>query len=153
MTNLLAAADQVRTSGRLFAPAGDAAIAMIAPSDLAAAAVVALTEDGHEGRTHVLTGPAALTYTQVAEALSRATGRSVGYVDIPPQAALAALVEAGLPPAAAEQVVAVFGALRDGSQARTTPDVRRLTGQDPRSLDAFAGEVTDLFLPDTARSA
>ena len=88
MTNLLGAAEQVRQQGMLFAPAGGARIAMIDPADVAAAAAVALTTDGHDGSTYVLTGPEAITYTQVAADLSAATGRPVGFVDIPPEAAV-----------------------------------------------------------------
>ena len=43
MTNLLGAAEHVRSQGMLFAPAAGARIAMIHPADVAAAAAVALT--------------------------------------------------------------------------------------------------------------
>jgi uncharacterized protein YbjT (DUF2867 family) len=38
--------------------------------------------DTHAGRTHLVTGPAALTYAEVAEVLGRVLGRSVRYVDL-----------------------------------------------------------------------
>jgi uncharacterized protein YbjT (DUF2867 family) len=138
MTNLLAAADQVRHQGMFFAPAADARIAMIDPHDVAAVAAVALTADGHGGQTYVLTGPEAITYQRVARELSAVTGRSVGYVDIPDEAATAALIEAGLPPFVAQQVVTVFGELRAGVQAAATDTVQALTGQSARSFAAFA---------------
>ncbi len=148
MTNLLGAADQVRQQGMLFAPAADARIAMIDPGDVAAAAAVVLTENGHHGQTYVLTGPEAMTYHRVAEDLSAAIGRRVGFVDIPPAAASAALVDAGLPPFAAEQVVRVFDALRDGAQSTTTDTVRALTGTAARSFAAFARDYGGAFVTD-----
>jgi uncharacterized protein YbjT (DUF2867 family) len=45
----------------------------------AAAAVAALTELGHEGKIYRITGPQALTYQEVAEILSDATGKKVRY--------------------------------------------------------------------------
>ncbi len=63
MTNLLAAAQTVRYTGRVIAPAGSARIAMIDPRDVADAAAVALTEDGHDGRCYTLTGSEAVTRT------------------------------------------------------------------------------------------
>jgi len=58
---------------------------------------VALTQDGHDGRTYTLTGPDAVTYEQVAEALSAAIGRPVEYVDVPDPAAREGMVRAGIP--------------------------------------------------------
>ncbi len=45
----------------LFTPAGDAKVTLIDPRDVAAVAAVVLTQDGHEGRTYPLTGPAPMT--------------------------------------------------------------------------------------------
>ena len=145
MSNLFAAAEHVRTAGMLFAPAGDARIAMTHPGDVAAAAAVALTADGHEGATYVLTGPDALTYAEVAADLSAATGRSVGYADVPPEAFSSGLLAAGLPPFVVEQLVEVFAALRRGEQAEPTDAVQRLTGWPPRSLATWAATYADAF--------
>ena len=56
MTNLLAAAEQIRAGGPLVAPAGQGRVAMIDPRDVAAVAAAVLVGDGHEGRTYELTG-------------------------------------------------------------------------------------------------
>jgi uncharacterized protein YbjT (DUF2867 family) len=82
-TNLLGSAETIRSQGRLFAPVDGARIPMIDPRDVAAVAAVALTADGHEGQTHVLTGPDAITYEDIARELSTATGRHVEFVDVP----------------------------------------------------------------------
>jgi uncharacterized protein YbjT (DUF2867 family) len=152
MTNLLSAAETVRTQGTLLAPAGTSRIAMIDPADVAGAAAVALTTDGHDGRTYVLTGPEAITYEQVAADLSTATGRRVVFVDIPPEAAGPALVEAGLPPFAAEQVLRVFDELRRGEQAVTTCAVHDLTGRPARSFSDFARTHAHMFTGQQAAS-
>ncbi len=145
MTNLLQSAGQVRGAGMLFAPAGQARIAMVDPRDVADAAAVTLMADGHEGRTYVLTGPQALTFEQVARHLSAATGREVGYADVPPDAALAGLVEAGVPELFAQQVVNIFAELRDGLQEHTTNAVRALTAREAKTLRAFMTEHASAF--------
>jgi uncharacterized protein YbjT (DUF2867 family) len=145
MTNLLEAADQVRLGSMLFAPAGSGRIAMIDPRDVAQAAAAALTSDGHEGRTYVLTGPQAVTYEQVARHLSTATGRQIGYADVPPEAALMGLTEAGVPPFAAQEIVNAYAALRRGDQERTTNAVRALTGREARTLRDFAADHATAF--------
>ena len=139
MTNLLAAAPQVREQGMLFAPAGETGIAMIHPADVAAVAAVALTDDTVAPGTHVLTGPEAIGYAQVAAELSAATGRRVGYLDVPPEAARGAMIEAGLPAVVADQVVAVFDTLRAGGQSTTAASVPDLTGRQARTLADFLG--------------
>ena len=83
MSNLLAAASQVAAEGRLYAPAGEARIAMIDPRDVGAAAAAVLSSPGHERQTYLLTGPRPITYAEVAAGLSPATGSRVEFVDVP----------------------------------------------------------------------
>jgi uncharacterized protein YbjT (DUF2867 family) len=145
MTNLLANAETVTQTGRLFAPAGAAAITYVDPRDVAAAAAAALAEDGHEGSTYTLTGPEAITYERIADALSAATDRSIEYVDVPDAAARHAMLEAGLPALMADTIVDVFATQRAGSMARTTDAVKALTGREPRAFAQFARDHAALF--------
>ncbi|MFZ3474632.1 NmrA family NAD(P)-binding protein [Streptomyces sp. 4.24] len=138
MSNVLGSAATIRQAGRFFLPAGDARIAMVDPYDVATAAVAALVTAEHDGSTHVLTGPEAITYTEVARRLSSALGRPIEYVDVPGEAAAAAMTQAGLSQWLAEQVVAVFGALRGGLNTSTTGAVRHLTGREPHTFEEFA---------------
>jgi uncharacterized protein YbjT (DUF2867 family) len=143
MTNLLTAAEPVREHGVLPAPAGDGAVAMIDPRDVAAVAAVALTGDGHAGRTYRLTGPEALTYARIAETLH------AEYVDVPPEAARRELEAAGMPDWLVDHLDGAFALIRSGALAETTDLVRALTGRDPRDFAAFARDHAPLF----ARSA
>jgi uncharacterized protein YbjT (DUF2867 family) len=147
MTNVLAGAEQVAREGGLYAPAGTARIAMIDPRDVGAAAAAALTTAGHDGRTYVLSGPTAITYAEVAAALSAATGRDVRYVDVSDAAARQAMVEQGVPDFVAQQVVDVFAMLRLGVAEEVTGAVQSLTGRPPRDFAAFAHDHAALFAP------
>lgn len=147
MSNLLASAATVQHTGKLFAPAGGAKIAMIDPADVARAAAVALTEAGHVGRTYTVTGPEAITYDDVAAELSAATGRSIEFVDVPDQAMRDALLQAGTPSWLADQLVAIFERLREGAAAQTTEAVHALTGKPPRGIRAFVTDHTQAFQP------
>ena len=97
MSNLLAAAAQVAAEGRLYAPAGQARVAMIDPRDVGAAAAALLSSRGHEGQTYLVTGPEAITFAQVAAGLSAAVGRGIEFTDIPGEAAEQAMIAGGLP--------------------------------------------------------
>jgi uncharacterized protein YbjT (DUF2867 family) len=85
------------TEGKFFAAAADAKVSAIDVRDIALAAAAALTGHGHEGRAYDLTGPDALTHTEMAEQLSEAIGRLVTFVDVPSEAMRGALLNAGLP--------------------------------------------------------
>lgn len=147
MSNVLAGADRVAHEGRLFAPAGEAAIAMIDPRDVGAAAAAVLTTPGHDGKTHVLTGPEAITYEQAAADLSVATGREVEYIDVPDEAAKQAMIEGGLPEFVAKEIVQVFVMLRQGVGRQVTPTVEELTGSPARDFASFARDHARLFAP------
>ncbi len=149
MTNLLAHAPAVSATGMLFAPAADAAIAFVDPRDVAEVAVVALTEPGHEGATYQLTGPAAVTFEQVAAAL----GDSVTYRPVSDDTARAAMVAEGVPPMFADAVVAIFAAQREGAMSRVTDTVERLTGRPARTIADFAREYADAFRPAAVSAA
>ena len=98
MHNLFANADAVRHTGKLFAPADDARIAMIDRRDVAAAAAVLLTDERHHEPMYTISGPAAIMYRDVAASLSAATGHNIMFVHIPDEAAHAALRDSGACP-------------------------------------------------------
>ncbi len=148
MTNLLAAAEGIRHQNMLFAPAEGARISMIDPQDVASAAAVALTSDGHDGQTYVLTGPEVVTYEQVARELSAATGQAISFVAVPDEAAQQAMIATGLPEFVATQIIAVFGALRRGAYNQISDTVRTLTGLEPRSFAQFAHDHASFFQKD-----
>jgi uncharacterized protein YbjT (DUF2867 family) len=141
MTNVLAAAQPIREQGILPAPAGDRAVAMIDPRDVAAVAVVVLTGDCHEGRSYRLTGPEPITYARIAEELG------VDYVDVPPEAARVGLEAAGMPDWLVDHLDRAFALIRCGALAETTDVVRALTGGEPRDFASFARDYADAFPP------
>ncbi len=147
MSNLLGAAEEVSHAGRLRAPAGEARIAMIDPRDVARAAAAVLTGATDGGGTYLLTGPEAITYDQVADVLSAATGSAVEFVDVTDEHARDGMIDAGMPDFIAEQIVEVFRQLRQGVAERTTSTVKSLTGRPPRSFAEFARDHAPLFAP------
>lgn len=72
-------------AGVVSAPHGDGAMALVDVRDVAALAVKALTEPGHEGRLYEVSGPQALTMWDMADALSKVLGRPVSYVEGSPR--------------------------------------------------------------------
>ena len=133
-------------TGTFYANAGTARLSMVDTRDVAAVAAAALTEPGHAGGHYEVTGPEALSYTDVAVRLSRALGRSVSYVDAPDDAVEPALRAAGLSEWFAGALVGLYQDYRrsgpDGYAAQVSGTVPRVTGRPARSLDGLLAEIS-----------
>lgn len=80
--NTLMWAKQIRESGVVRWPYGEASRSLIHEHDIAAVAIRTLTEDGHTGARYVLTGPEALTQIEQSHAIGEAIGRSVRWEEL-----------------------------------------------------------------------
>jgi uncharacterized protein YbjT (DUF2867 family) len=69
MQNLLWSADTIKARGEFYGTLGATPASHVDARDIARVIAAALTEpiDRHAGRVHLVTGPAALTFAQVAE--------------------------------------------------------------------------------------
>ncbi|NBM18007.1 NAD(P)H-binding protein [Streptomyces sp. GC420] len=137
-------ADSVR-AGELVFPAGGVAEPFVDAGDLAEVLAAALTEGGHAGRIHEVTGPRLLTWGEAMAEISAATGREVRYVPVPAKDYGAALEEFGVPAGEADLLVEVFTGLLDGRNAHLSEaesgEVRRLLGRAQRDFADFAREA------------
>jgi len=138
MTNLLPNAGQIAATGKIFMPAGEARIGMVDPADTGRVGAVVVASDGHEGQTYTVTGPESVGFAQVAEAISAATGRTIGYVDVPPEAARAAMATAGLPDWLPDFLDRLFARFRAGEFGDVADTVERLTGSPATAIEEFA---------------
>jgi uncharacterized protein YbjT (DUF2867 family) len=135
----------ITAKGAMFLPMEEARIASIDVGDITEIAARVLTSSGHEGKTYPLTGPEALTMTEVAEKLSAATGKTIRYVNVPPDAARQAQLAAGMPPYLADALFELFAERRNGKEAKVWPDAQALLGRLPTSFDEFAGRNAAVF--------
>ena len=138
----------ITAKGAMFLPMEDASIASIDVGDIAEIAAKVLTGSGHEGKTYPLTGPQALTMTEVAEKLSTATGKTIRYVNVPPEAARQAQLAAGMPPYLADALFELFAERRNGKEATVWPNAQALLGRLPTSFDEFAKRNAAVFRGD-----
>ena len=125
----------VSPDGAIRGPAGDGRVAAILREDVAAGVAVVLGSEGHDGRTYDLTGPSAFSLAEAAELIARATGRPVRYEDETDEEAYASRAGYGAPDWQVEAWVTTYHAIRDGSLAGVSPDLRRLTGRSATSLE------------------
>ncbi|MBL8588474.1 MAG: NAD(P)H-binding protein [Methylobacteriaceae bacterium] len=104
--------------GAFVGAAGEGRIAAAARADYAEAAAVALLDEAHAGKTYELAGDSAFTLAELAAELSRQSGKTIPYRNLPEADYAAALAGFGLPEAFAKaiaswDVAAARGALFD----------------------------------------
>jgi len=124
-------------AGVLPMPGGDIAEPIIDIEDIADVAVAALTEGGHKGRLYEVSGPRLMTFAEMAEVLSEATGRRIQHIPISFEDFHANVAAAG-----GDFVADVFTAIAretlDGRNAHTTDGVLQALGRPPRHFAEFA---------------
>lgn len=125
----------VGADGVIRGPAGEGRVAAVAQDDIADAAVVVLRDPApHAGATYDLTGPAALTLTEVAETLTAVTGREVRYQPETLEEAHASRASYGAPDWQVDAWVSTYTAIAAGEMARVSSAVADLTGRPARTL-------------------
>jgi (4-alkanoyl-5-oxo-2,5-dihydrofuran-3-yl)methyl phosphate reductase len=135
MTNaILFWADTIKTQGAFYQPTADGRWASIAPEDVAAVAVLALTTTGHEGQGYTLTGDKAMNGDEYAGVLSEVLGKPIKFVDVPPDVAQQGLLLNGMPPEYAEAVMNLMGAMRAGRGDLVTDTFEQVTRRKPISF-------------------
>jgi len=135
----------VIAQGLLQAPIGDAAVSVADARDIAAVAAAALTEDGHVDKTYTVTGPEALSHVEIATALGSAIGHPVRFESMPAKEFIAMLTGVGMPQWQAEGLAEDFAHYDRGEAGFVSPDVRQVTGANPRSVRDFANDYAEAF--------
>ena len=135
----------ILAKGALFLPMENQRIASIDIGDLAEIAALVLTNPGHEGKIYPLTGPEALTMTEVAERLSAATGKTIKYINVPPEDVRKAQLAAGVPPYIADALAELFAERRKGKESQVWPVAQTLLGRRPTSFAEFAARNAAIF--------
>jgi uncharacterized protein YbjT (DUF2867 family) len=147
-TNLIGQAEQIRAEGRMYGSAGDGRLGIVAADDCARAAAVVLSSDvaDYTGRNLKITGPEALTFTDIAACMSRALGRQIEYIDMSESEFAEGLIAAGYPEADLDmQILCHFRQMRNGNAELVTDTFREVVGEDPTSMEAWGIANASLF--------
>jgi uncharacterized protein YbjT (DUF2867 family) len=118
--------------GLLIEAPGEGAMTVIDPDDIAAVAVKALTEDGHEGQAYELTSEDSFTTAELAEMLRRVLGRDIRLFEGDLEALRDALIASGAPGEVAPLMANYFTKVATGF-FKTTDTVGQVLGRKPRS--------------------
>ncbi|PVE08149.1 SDR family oxidoreductase [Streptomyces scopuliridis] len=113
----------------VVAAAGEGRVASATRADYAAAAAAVLTGEGHLNKAYELSGDTAWSLSEYAAELSRQTGRTIAYNNVPAETLLGILTGAGVPEPMAAILVDVDHAIERGRLAGTSGDLARLAGR------------------------
>ncbi len=145
MQGLLGFRDTIVQQGKVFAAVGGAKVSAVDTRDVAEVAAAALTGEGHAGRTYDLTGPEALSHAEMAAKLSAALGRTLEFVDVPPEAMRDTLLQVGFPIWQAGGLIEDYAHYARGEAAVVSGDTEEATGSAPRSFGVFARDYASAF--------
>jgi len=145
MQEMLRLAPAVATRGAFALPCGSGEVSIVDARDVAAVAFVALTQPGHDRKIYDLTGPEALSFEAMAEAIGHAIDRKVTYMHVAPDYALKQMLAEGVARWLAEDMLVLFASIREGYGGAVSDAVARITGRPGGTFAQFARDYADAF--------
>ncbi len=145
MQNTMMGAQTIGSEGMLYMPMKDGRIGMIDIRDIVDAAVEALTGSGHEGKTYILTGPASISFHDIADTFSKVLGKEVKYIPVPYEAGRESMVGMGVPEWIADGFAELFEGFSENWADQVKDSVQVLTGHPGRSFEQFARDFKQMF--------
>ena len=129
----------------IYLPLGEGKVSWVDVRDIAAVAAHVLTHSGHAGKAYTITGPDALSVTEVSKILSEATGKTISYTDVPEEAARKTMVEMQMPNWAIDGLLELHAINKAGYAAEISNVTRDMTGKDPIDFERFAKDNAARF--------
>jgi len=146
MQEYLREAPSIINDGAFYLPLGDVRLNPVDLVDVGRVAFLLLRDGGHEGEQIPLTGPEALTMAEIADRISRATGRKVRYVPISPDARRQALIAHGIPAEFADALdKQVEERLKGGIESQVDLSAHQLFNVKPTNFLEFAQRNAEAF--------
>ncbi|MBU1192929.1 MAG: NAD(P)H-binding protein [Gammaproteobacteria bacterium] len=127
--------------GVIALPAADVPEPFIDVNDIADVVVAALTEEGHAYEIYEVTGPRMLTFTELAQEISRTAKRDVKYAQISNESFAAAIAESGAPDDIVWLLNYLFETVLDGRNAYLGDGVQRALGREPTDFADYAHRI------------
>jgi uncharacterized protein YbjT (DUF2867 family) len=131
----------LRATGTVINPIGSAGISLIDARDVGAVAAQVLTRRDWDGQTLALTGPRPVGYAELAQLVSERTGETATVVDVTLDQVRASLVGRGMAEWEADHFGEMYELFKNRESEFVTDTVRRVTGAEPRTIEAFLDEV------------
>jgi len=149
MQNFLEQAPAV-AGGALPAPTGELRVSFVDARDIGRVAASTLLSTEPPEPVLELTGPEALTWSDVAAIMSDALGRSITEYPTPPDVLRQALLGMGRPEWLVEHMLELMAVLREPEAAQVTDTVEQITRQPATTLREFLADYNSAFARTTS---
>jgi len=124
--------------GVIRGPAGTGRVGAVARADIARVASSVLRDpEGHANAVYELTGPEALSFNEIANAITDVTGRPTRFHDETVDEAYASRAHYNAEPWQLDAWVSTYSAVKKGEMAKVTTTVESITGRTPLTLRQF----------------
>lgn len=135
--NLLMSLPNALAAGQWFTSAGNGRTAHVAHDDCAEALAAALASSETASRVYTLTGPEALTNTEIATIASDVLGKPFAVINLTDEQLAEGMKANGVPEFMVPFLIGFEANTREGGVDIVTGDVEALTGHKPRTMKAF----------------
>jgi uncharacterized protein YbjT (DUF2867 family) len=135
----------INAQNAFYGSQGDSAVSYVDLRDVGAIAARVLTDPGHEGQAYEITGPAALTNHQMAEILSDDIGRTIKYVDLPPDQLAQGMRAAGIPEFNIKGILDLNAFYAAGKAQHISDDFEKVLKRKPTSFEQFSRDHRNVF--------
>lgn len=133
----------IKTTGALHLPAGDAKLSFIDIRDIAAAGAVVLKDDKYINKAYTLTGSESLDHFQAMEIISQAAKKKIPYVPINEESARKALTKAGVPQDVIDRWAAFYKKVREGFCTPVLNDLENIIERKPITFSQYANDYAN----------
>ncbi len=138
-------ADGIKNEGKIYQPTGDGKIGYVDARDVAAVGIEALMGNGHEGRIYELTGPEAISNSEVAQILSEVTGKRIEFIDITNDEARKAMTNQEMPGWMIDTMIELYEVYKSGNANQVFDTVQAVTNRKPHTFRQFAKDYKECF--------
>ncbi|MDN9011707.1 ergot alkaloid biosynthesis protein [Brevibacillus laterosporus] len=136
----------IKNESRIITATGNGKIGFIDAEDIAEVGVRALIDEIPHNTSHVITGPQALSYSEVAAMIGSVIGRTIKHVNIHKSTLQEKLAKAGLSMDYARFMADLDENIGNGAEKLVTDTVERVTGRKPRSMSDFISAHTRYWI-------
>ncbi|THV28758.1 NAD(P)H-binding protein [Glycomyces paridis] len=136
-------AESIRLRRSVTAPFADTALPAVDPADIADVAAAALREEGHVGRSYIVTGPEPITPRRQVAAIADLLGEPVAFTEETPAEARERM-RAFMPAPVVEATLGILGTPSAEEQA-VSPDVEHVLGRPARPYAEWAARNLAAF--------
>lgn len=135
----------IRNDNKIYLPLGHGKVSFIDARDIANVAGCVLTSDQYYNQALYITGPEALTGEEIAQAISKATGRPIEFIDVPEEAARQGMQQMQMPAWMVDAMMELHQVCKAGQAATVTDTTEKVTGHKAHTFQDFCHQYADCF--------